>query len=100
MARRAVLTWVTVVVGVHFVALARVSKEVSVTWLGWALTGCGVVGLVLAMIHRSSASIAVVAGTVPGAILLAGSFWGAGRMSNRHPTIPGSARIPPELPGD
>lgn len=73
----AVLPWVTTVVGVHFLPLARLWAAPSLAALGGALTVCGVTGLVLAFAGASPAVVRTVAGVVPGAVLLAGSWWGA-----------------------
>ena len=70
--------WLTIVVGVHFVLLARVWREPSIGWLGWSLTGCGAAGFVAALAVGSPALVAGLAGLLPGVLLLAGSFWGLG----------------------
>ncbi len=75
-----VLAWVTTVVGLHFVALARVWRTrvwqaQSLYVLGAGLTACGVVGLGLASAGAGPAVLATVSGIVPGALLLAGSWW-------------------------
>ncbi|MDQ6807267.1 MAG: hypothetical protein M3065_20455 [Actinomycetota bacterium] len=45
--------------------------------LGGAITGGGLVGLALAGAIAGRASIAVLSGVVPGALLLAAGWWGA-----------------------
>jgi hypothetical protein len=44
----AAVAWVSSVVGAHFIAMALVCRNPLFHWLGAALLGCGVVGLVLA----------------------------------------------------
>jgi hypothetical protein len=80
----AVLPWITFVVGVHFLGLARVWSAPSLAWLGAAIAACGVLGLVVAAIGAGEAVVAAVAGVVPGLILLAGSWWGAFRGDPRR----------------
>lgn len=72
----AVLPWITFVVGVHFFGLAKVWSARSLAWLGAAIAACGVLGLVVAAFGADEAAVAVVAGVIPGLILLAGSWWG------------------------
>ncbi len=81
---QAVLPWVTTVVGVHFLALARVWHAASIGWLGGALALCGAFGLVLAWSTEATAWIAAVAGVLPGAILLAGSWWAVASGRRQH----------------
>lgn len=70
---RAVLPWVTFVVGVHFLGLVRGWKAPSLSWLGAGMALCGASGLVAAALGAPTAAIAAVAGVAPGALLLAGS---------------------------
>jgi hypothetical protein len=67
--------WVSIVVGLHFVALAVVWNNPFVRWLGGAIALCGATGLVLAMTGASQASIAVTAGVLPGFLLLGTGWW-------------------------
>jgi hypothetical protein len=71
------VAWVSFVVGVHFFALAVVFGESFFHRLGAAITGCGVVGLVLAVAGAGEQRVDVVAGVVPGALLLVSGWWGA-----------------------
>lgn len=71
------VAWVSFVVGVHFFALAKVFAAPFFNWLGTALTVCGVLGLMLTFSGASAASIAIVAGIIPGGILLGFAWWGA-----------------------
>lgn len=73
----AVLPWITFVVGVHFLGLAKVWSAPSLVWLGAGLAACGVLGLLVAVTGAGEAVVAVVAGVVPGLLLLGGSWWGA-----------------------
>jgi hypothetical protein len=78
------VAWISLVVGLHFVALAVVWGESSLHVLGGAVTVCGVAGLVLAATGADPSAVAAVAGVVPGFILLAAGGWAAAR----------SARVP------
>ena len=73
----AVVAWVSVVVGVHFLALAEFWQVSFVRWLGAAITVCGMAGLAAAGLGASSAVIATVGGVLPGALLLAAPYRGA-----------------------
>jgi hypothetical protein len=70
--------WLTFVVGVHFVLLARVWRERSIGWVGGALAVCGALGLGAALAGAPPAAVTVLAGVLPGVLLLAGSWWGVG----------------------
>ncbi len=72
----AALPWVTLVVGVHFFALALVFRARIQHALGAALTACGAAGMALALSDARASSVAMAAGVVPGFVLLAFSFWG------------------------
>lgn len=72
----AALPWVTLVVGVHFFALAVVFGARVQHLLGLLLTGCGAVGMALAFSGAPSSSVAVAAGLSPGFVLLGFSLWG------------------------
>jgi hypothetical protein len=82
----AVLPWITFVVGVHFLGLAKVWRARSVAWMGAALTACGVLGLVLAALRSSQAAVSAVAGVAPGLVLL-GFGWWAGTRTAPHRTV-------------
>ncbi|MHA6785980.1 hypothetical protein ACVGOW_34030 [Pseudonocardia saturnea] len=73
------LPWVTIVVGVHFLPLARMWNAPSLGRVGAALVLCGVAGLVAAVAAASPAVVALLAGVLAGAVLLGGSLWGATR---------------------
>jgi hypothetical protein len=79
------IAWISVVVGVHFFGFYVIWRLPVMVWIGAAITICGVIGLLVAGMDRSAALIAVVAGIVPGAVLLAGGYW-----SRFHP-LPGRA---------
>ncbi|MFF2041467.1 hypothetical protein ACFVVX_13625 [Kitasatospora sp. NPDC058170] len=74
-APRATAAWITLVVGVHFFGLAVVWRMASLRLLAAAMSACGAAGLVLAACGCSVASIAVVAGIAPGALLLGSVWW-------------------------
>ncbi|MEU6863559.1 hypothetical protein ABZ924_09835 [Streptomyces sp. NPDC046876] len=67
----ATVGWIAFVVGVHFFGLAAAWQLPSLRTLGAAMAACGLVGMVLACFGTPAAVIAVVAGTAPGALLLA-----------------------------
>lgn len=75
------VAWVSVVVGVHFFALAVIFRQSFFHWLGAAIAGCGALGIVLALLDAGSQPVEVVAGVVPGALLLAFGWWGVRRES-------------------
>ena len=81
----AVVAWISVVVGVHFFALAAVWRMSLFRWLGAAITLSGIAGLAAASDGATKAVIATVGGVVPGAFLLVAGYWGAGSA------FPGSA---------
>lgn len=74
---RAVIGWVSLVVGVHFIVLASVWAVGFYRALGAVIAACGVAGLILSAGHASTPTIAVVAGIVPGIVLLAAGYRGA-----------------------
>ena len=65
------VAWVAVVVGVHFVVLARVWREALFTVLGVVMTVLGVLGIVLAVTTDSALAVAAVAGLGSGLALFA-----------------------------
>jgi hypothetical protein len=75
-----VLPWISFVVGVHFLGLARVWGESSLGWLGAGIAVLGALGLGVASAGASNAAIASVAGVGPGALLLLGGLWGAAQQ--------------------
>lgn len=78
-APQAGVAWVSLVVGVHFFALAVVFGQRFFHWLGGVITACGIVGLVLAFTGAAEPAIALIAGVLPGAVLLGFGWWGAHR---------------------
>lgn len=79
---RAAVAWVSVVVGVHFYALAAIWHRRELNLLGGFITACGVVGLGLAFLGTGVgiAPIAVLSGVVPGLLLLVAAAGGARRQ--------------------
>lgn len=75
-APQAAVAWVALVVGLHFTALAVVWREPAFFVLGAAMAACGAVGLGLAALGSGAVPIDVVAGVVPGGLLLAAALWG------------------------
>jgi hypothetical protein len=73
----AVVGWVSVVVGVHFVVLAAIWRFRLLRLLGVAITLCGVAGMTSAAIGAPPAVIDMVGGVLPGVLLLAASYAGA-----------------------
>jgi len=80
------VTWVSLVVGVHFFALAVVFEEPFFHLLGAAITTCGAVGLVLVIADVGEAVVDTVSGVVPGLLLLGFAWWGVQR--NSRPVSP------------
>lgn len=81
---RAVLPWISFVVGVHFFGLAKVWRQSSLGWLGAGIAVLGALGLVFASAGASDVTIASMAGVCPGALLLTGSGWAAARQGQIH----------------
>jgi hypothetical protein len=71
------VAWVSVVVGVHFFALAAVLRVPIMHLVGAAITTCGVAGWLLVALDATPSVVGVVSGVVPGAVLLAAAGWGA-----------------------
>lgn len=67
----AAVAWVAVVVGVHFIVLARIWREALFTALGAVMTALGVIGIVLAITTDSAVAVAAVAGLGSGLALFA-----------------------------
>jgi hypothetical protein len=65
------VAWVAVVVGVHFLVLARVWQEALFTVLGGVMTALGIIGIVLAVTTDSAVAVAIVAGLGSGIALFA-----------------------------
>ena len=80
------VAWISLVVGLHFFALARVWREPLFGWLGGPIALCGLVGLAAAAFGASAAFIALVAGMVPAALLFAFSALGATVRGPRAPS--------------
>jgi len=76
------VAWVSVVVGVHFFALAVLFRQPFFHWLGGAITACGITGLLLAATGAGDRSIDLVAGVLPGVLLLGFGWWGATRNAD------------------
>jgi hypothetical protein len=72
----AVLPWITIVVGVHFLGLAKVWSAPSLAWLGAGIAACGALGLLVAVLGAGEAAVSAIGGVAPGLILLGGSWWG------------------------
>lgn len=84
-APQAGVAWVSLVVGLHFFALARWWGLAFFHRLGAVLTALGLAGLVLALVGSPVAAIAVVAGVLPGLVLLGFGWWGATRRAAPAP---------------
>jgi hypothetical protein len=69
--------WIVLVVGIHFVLLARVWHEQSIQALGLALSVLGVVGFVLAALNVSVSGVRLVTGVGAGVVLLGAAWWAA-----------------------
>lgn len=68
------LPWIALVVGAHFFGLAAVWRYPFLRWLGAGIAMCGVGGIVVAILSDSAAPIAVIAGVIPGVLLLGGAY--------------------------
>ncbi len=76
------VAWVSCVVGVHFFPLAIVFQQRFFNLLGAVIAACGLIGIALALLGQGAAAIDVVAGVVPGAILLGFGWWGMRRSAH------------------
>jgi hypothetical protein len=77
----AVVAWVSVVVGVHFLVLAIIWRLRLFRDLGAAIALCGVAGLTAAVAGAPAAVIAAAGGVLPGVLLLAAAYQGATRAA-------------------
>ena len=77
----AVVAWVSVVVGVHFLVLAAIWRLRLFRYLGAAIALCGVAGLTAAGAGAPAAVIATVGGVLPGVLLLAAAYRGTTRAA-------------------
>lgn len=64
------MSWIALIVGIHFIALAVVWKMLFFHGLGAALMLCGVAGLALAATGAAVSAIDLAGGVLPGAVLL------------------------------
>jgi hypothetical protein len=74
---RAVVAWVSVVVGVHFLVLAAIWRLPLFRHLGAAIALCGAAGMAAAAVGAATAVVAGTGGVLPGFLLLTASYWGA-----------------------
>ena len=79
-----VVAWISVVVGIHFVVLARVWTFRPLYLLGAAMGLCGAAGLVGAGAGASNAVVAGIGGVIPGTLLLLSGCWGAASTLTRR----------------
>ncbi|MEO5833374.1 MAG: hypothetical protein ABIR83_08380 [Nakamurella sp.] len=77
------VAWTSIVVGVHFVALAVVVHQPFFHVLGGVITACGVASLILAFSGSGQPAIDLVGGVLPGLTLLGFAGWGARRQGVR-----------------
>jgi hypothetical protein len=73
---RGVVAWVSVVVGVHFLALGAIWRTRLFHVLGAAIAASGIAGLVAASEAASDAMVGIFGAILPGALLLAAAYWG------------------------
>ncbi|WP_338740563.1 hypothetical protein [Actinomadura luteofluorescens] len=72
------VAWIALIVGLHFVVLARVWKRGAIAVPGVVLSGLGAAGMIMAA-ASSVEWIPFVSGALSGVTLLAGSLYGAAR---------------------
>ncbi|GGQ40224.1 hypothetical protein BKA00_007215 [Actinomadura coerulea] len=72
------VAWIALIVGLHFVVLARVWKRGAIAVPGIVLSGLGAAGMIMAA-GSSVEWIPFVSGALSGVTLLAGSLYGAAR---------------------
>jgi hypothetical protein len=91
-----VVGWVSVVVGVHFLALSVIWRFPLFRYLGAAIALCGATGMAAAAAGATAAVVAGTGGVLPGLLLLTAACWGATRAATSGSTTargrPGSAR--------
>jgi hypothetical protein len=75
----ATVAWVSVVVGVHFLALAAIWRLPLFRRLGAAIALCGSAALAAAAAGAGDALVSTAGGVIPGALLLAAAAWGTAR---------------------
>ncbi|WP_182348855.1 hypothetical protein [Tomitella gaofuii] len=73
------VAWVSLVVGAHFVPMARLFRLAFFHLIGAVIGACGIAGLVFAALQSSGEVTAVVAGVLPGLVLLGFAVWGSTR---------------------
>jgi hypothetical protein len=73
----AVVAWVSVVVGVHFLVLAAIWRLPLFRLLGAGIAVCGAAGMAAAAVGAATAVVAGTGGVLPGFLLLTASYWGA-----------------------
>ncbi|MDN5760232.1 MAG: hypothetical protein L0H59_17200 [Tomitella sp.] len=78
------VAWVSMVVGLNFFPLATIFAQRFFHILGVAISLCGSAGLALALADAAPVAIDLVSGVIPGGILLAFGWWGAGRRTPHH----------------
>lgn len=81
----AVVAWVSIVVGVHFLVLAVFWRLKLFRLLGAAIALCGAAGLTAAASGAAPADVAAIGGVLPGIVLLAASYWGVSPRSRAQP---------------
>lgn len=88
----AALGWIALVVGVHFVPLARLWREgrTQLLWIAVIMTALGLLGLILAFSVHDAVLVAVVSGVGSGAVLLGWSLVQAFRTLSERPTGAGA----------
>jgi hypothetical protein len=91
---RAVVAWVSVVVGVHFLALAAIWRFPLFRLIGAGIALCGTAGLTAAAAGATPAVIAATGGVLPGILLLAASYWGATSSQRARPTVSHDTAVP------
>lgn len=82
----ATLGWIALVVGVHFFPLARLwtSGRAQLVVIACAMTGLGIIGLLLAFTTHIADVVAVVSGVGSGIVLLGSAFVVAVRTLTQH----------------
>lgn len=87
---RAVVPWLSLVVGLHFFAFVKIWRKMIYLWLGVLITLSAIVAFGLVGIGGTDAVVALFAGIIPGMVLLA--FGIIGVHSSPGPVEPAPAR--------
>jgi hypothetical protein len=80
-----IVTWISLIVGIHFIFLANVWHLAAIRILGLTIALCGVAGYVALELHASRALVTLIAGILPGVSLFVFSYYSlVGNIKQLH----------------